>query len=295
MKAFKKILVNIMAVATLFVAMFSFTACAKEEIISVEIKIGAYNTASSAMFEEDLTLTVDLYRHLAPQTVDKIVEYIKETENNIYKDAIFYTEDNAKTILFGDLKQNEEGISQIVKPEIYGEFKSNGTVGSNLKNKKGSVGLLRSNYVSESNFTVSSDSRDSGRATWYLPTESISAYDGFTCIFGLIDLQVQSNLDTLDAIKEILKESEYYDSYVVYYTGEYDAEDKQGNHGLEFHCVSKTVWDEGFSSANNKFNGQEIFVAEGQQLKSYNHHNIKLPKTTNVGQSYAQIKSITIK
>ena len=294
MKSLKKIFINIIALMMLLVATFSFSACAKEEIITLKVKIGAYDTANSAMYVEDLSLTVNLYRHLAPQTVDKIVEYVKETDNNFYKDAIFYTDDNAKTILVGDLKFEDSQVVQAVKPEIYGEFKSNGTVGSNLKNKKGSIGLWRSTFDSDTSLSTSSDARDSGRATWYMPTESISSYDGFTCIFAQIDLDDSATNTAFNAIDAILSDSKYYDNYVIYYTGEYDENDKDGNHGLEFHCVAKSSWTDGYNVAKKQFNGQDVFFAEGQQLKSYNFRNVKLPKLNDFGQSYAYIKSIEI-
>ncbi len=294
MKSLKKIFINVIALAMLLVATFSFSACAKEEIITLQIKIGAYDTTASTMFAEDLTLTVDLYRHLAPKTVDKIVEYVKDANGNYYKDAIFYTDDNNKTIMVGDLKLSESNIIQTIKPEIYGEFKANGTIGSNLKNIKGAVGLYRSTFDSDKSLSTSSDSRDSGRATWYIPTESISSNDGFTCIFGKINFESQTNKTTFEVIEAILDDSNYYENHVIYYTGEYDENDTEGNHGLEFHCVAKTVWNEGYDSTKKQFNGQDVFFAEGQQLKSYNFRTVRLPKLTDLGQSYAQIKSITI-
>lgn len=294
MKSLKKIFINIMAITMLLIATFSFSACAKEEIITLQVKIGAYDTSASAMFTEDLTLTIDLYRHLAPKTVDKIVEYVKDTDGNYYNNAIFYTEDNGKTISVGDLKLIENEIIQTIKPEIYGEFKTNGTIGSNLKNIKGAVGLLRSTFESDSSLASSSDARDSGRATWYIPTESISSYDGFTCIFGKIDFSNEDNTTAFEAIDAILGDSSYYENHVIYYTGEYDENDTEGNHGLEFHIVAKTVWNEGFDISKNQFNGQDVFEAEGQQLKSYNYRTVRLPRVTDLGQSYAQIKSITI-
>ena len=74
MKRFSKILVNILAAIMVVVSCSFLVAC--EDIKVLEVKVNVYNTTDKVM--EEKTLTVDLYRHLAPTTVDTIAKYAEE-------------------------------------------------------------------------------------------------------------------------------------------------------------------------------------------------------------------------
>ena len=81
MKLFRKLFTCIMATLLTVVACFGLTGCAKEDIVQVEIKIQVYNTEDSEFYAEDeVVLTIDLYRHLAPKTCDAIIDYINDTK-----------------------------------------------------------------------------------------------------------------------------------------------------------------------------------------------------------------------
>ena len=70
MKRFVKFFVSLLAVIILGTACLGVTACAKDDIRRVELTVQVNN--------EEKVITLDLYRNLAPTTVDKMLEYIKE-------------------------------------------------------------------------------------------------------------------------------------------------------------------------------------------------------------------------
>lgn len=276
MKRFTKILVYIMALVLLCVGCLSFTACSSD-IRRLEVKVSVYNTDSKAL--EDKTIYVDLYRHLAPKTVDKILEYVNE---GYYSNTIFYQENSS--IFMGDLAYEDgEIIQKEIKPEIYGEFDANGTIGSDLVNKEGSVGLWRG-WSSEGH-KVNGSEFDSGRATWFMPTTDLSDYNNYFCVFAQIDLQNETNKETFDAIKKMFTTDGNYQSYAVYYTGEYDADDFNGNYGLTFHSVE----------AENYVAPEDLFTAEGDQLNSYNKKTVKVAVYENAGVTQLGAKVVSIK
>ena len=142
MKRIKKLFVGLMAMIMTCVCTFSLAGCV-EDIKKLELNIQVYDYSTTNEME-DYTISIDLYRHLAPKTVDAIIEYVND---GYYNDAIFYKmDDYTKQIMVGDLL-DKDGIEQnAIKPEIEGEFEAGGTIGSNLTNKKGALGLWRSWY-----------------------------------------------------------------------------------------------------------------------------------------------------
>ncbi len=293
MKLFKKFFTCIMATLLTVVACFGLTACAKEDIVQVEIKIQVYNPDDSALYDEDeVVLTIDLYRHLAPKTCDAIIKYVKD---GYYNDAIFYRlASYSGQIFVGEYKKNgSELIHNTVLPELdASEFTAGGQKGSNLYNKKGSVALWRSYYAydSDNTYKTSSDAMKSGRGTWFLPTTDLVNYDGYFCVFAQIDLSDESNAAALAALEEIfINTTSYYDSYEVYYTGEYNSALADEDYGLTFNSVYR---DSDFSDEDLP---DDVFEAEGQQLVSYNRKTVYVPKNTENGECMAKIKTATVK
>ena len=282
MKKLFKIAVNFMAVALMTVATFGLAAC--EDIKKLELSLNLYNYTDNAFYaENDVKFSVDLYRHLAPKTVDAVLEHVK---NGYYNGAIFYEQNGI--IMVGDLKIDENGnvvqnlIGGKLPSEIYGEFESNGTTGSDLVNSKGSIGIWRSYYANDTDtYKTSSNARDSGRATWYIPTSEKSDYNGYFCIFAQYDTEDAANAKAIEAITAIFSNADYYTEYVIYYTGEYNAEKPDENYGLTFHAVKKADFDE----------DTEVFEAEGQQLVCFNKKTVKIPNVVG-GTVSAEIKSV---
>lgn len=275
MKSIRKILVNLMAVLLIVGSCFGLTAC-KQDVREMTITISVYNHDESVQAFEEVTLTVDLYGYIAENTVNKIEKYVNE---GYYNDTVFYkTSISAfsSQIMLGDFKASgDDLVMNEVKPEIKGEFDRNGTVGSNLKAKKGSIGLFRSWYAGNNEgYSVSNSAMNSGRATWFIPTSEteVSALSEWFCIFAQFDLSDSDNANAIELIVNALEQSTT--EYVVYYTGEY------GN--LTQHIVLA-----------EDFNEEDVFEAEGNQLVCYNKQTIKVP--TVEGEFAAKIVKAEVK
>ncbi len=295
MKKIFKIAVSFMAIAIMTVATFGLAAC--EDIKKLEISLSVYDYSSNDFYAEgDVHFSVDLYRHLAPKTVDKVLEHVKA---GYYDNAFFYQETGySSQIMIGDLKFDENGnivqnlIDCKLPSEIYGEFEAGGTKGSNLVSTKGSIGIWRSYYEADGSYTVSSDARDSGRATWYIPTSEIAGYNGYFCIFAQYDASDLSNAKAISAISSILSSNST--EYVIYYTGEYDAQKPNENYGLTFHVVTKEKFDQDYVESDKTIYGEKLFEAKGQQLVCFNKKTIKVPTMVS-GSAAAKISKITVK
>ena len=240
MRKIKNLFISIMAVVMLLTCTLGLAGCG-EDIRKLEINFEIYNYEDATM--EEHKLEIDLYRHLAPKTVDKIIEYVNDgyyDNNVVYVISTFYQQ-----IMFGDLIFDGNFKQNAIKPQIEGEFKYGGTVGSNLKNKPGSVGLWRTWYAFEGiEGYKSSNATDTGRATCYIPTEAINGYNDYFCVFAQFDTAKSTNLDTMNALTSAFGSTENYDSYVVFYTGEYDETKENENFGLTFNIMpQQEYWD----------------------------------------------------
>ena len=281
MKRLNKIFTSIVAFIMLFTMCFSLTGCI-EDIKRVELTIAVYDYENNKMYDQsDVTLTIDLYRHLAPNTVDAIMSYV---EDGYYNNTIFYKmQGRDSQLMIGDLKLNGEVIEQnAIKPTINGEFEKGGTQGSNLVSKKGSIGLWRTWNAYDGSYTTST-STDTGRATWYIPTETISSYDTWFCIFAQINLEDESNSQSITAITDAFGSNGYYEEYEIYYTGDYNSEKANENYGLTFNMVEKDNFIES--------NIPDLFEAEGAEYVCYNHYTVKIPVTEAGGAIAAKIVS----
>lgn len=291
MKRFSKIIINALAVVILAVSCFGLIGC-KKDIKTVELTLSLYDYENDTVFDEgDVAITIDFYRHLAPNTVDKMIDYVKE---GYYDGAIFYqmlskTGSVLSTVMVGDLKlDGEQIVLNDIKPMLDGEFDAGGTKGSNLVNEKGSIGLWRTWNArdDESVAFANSTSTDTGRATWFMPTTTLDTYDKYFCVLGKLDLDDTNTNDGLNGIISAFEDGGYFEEYVIYYTGEYDETKPNENFGLQFHCVSKEDFDEDVDG---------LFVAEEDQYVCYNHYTIRVPKTGENGQFTAVIKSAKVK
>ena len=287
MKKLVKIAANFIALAVTVAATLGLSAC--EDIKTLELSLSLYDNSASEFYAvDDVKFTVDLYRHLAPKTVDKVLEHIN---NDFYNGAIFY-EENGMIMLGdykfegGELKQNL--IENKLPSEIYGEFKAGGTTGSNLLVEKGSVGLWRSYYATDNSYKTSDNARNSGRATWFIPTSANTSYDDYFCVFAKYDTEDAANAKAISAISAIFNNADYYTQYVVYFTGTYDSAKADENYGLSFHALTKADFDALEEEP-------EVFEAKGQQLVSFNKKTIKVPNIVKDNKISAQVNSIAQK
>lgn len=289
MKKFSKVFINILAVIMVILSCFSLTAC-KEDIKKVIVNISVYNYTEdddTTPGFETVSIEVDMYRHLAPNTVDTIMGYINE---GYYDNTVFYQIDGSLTrqMMLGDYKLN--GVSPVanaIKPQIEGEFEHGGTTGSNLKVKKGAIGLWRTWTAFESKYNQHNETLHSGRSNWFLPTNvsesTLNGYNGYFCIFAQIDLSSSANSNAFTLITEALNKNTT--NYVVYYTGEYDTTKEDENFGLTQHIVL----EEDFVDSD------DVFVATKEQRECYNKHTIKIPTLADDGAITAKVTSIVVK
>ena len=280
MNKLKKIIITAMSVLMTFVCAFSFAGCG-EDIVDVNVKVSMYDFTESKF--EDYEMDVDLYGHLAPTTVSSIKGLIK---SGYYNDTVFYKMSKYDSqIMLGDLKydpeleENEGFYLNTEKPTIKGEFKHGGTTGSNLKNKEGSIGLWRTWTAQDSSYNEGSTGMNTGSATWFIPTATLSAYDDYFCVFGQYDVNDSDNKETISALKSIFSNTSRYEEFVIYYTGDYD--------NLEFHCVKAEDFDE--EQILDLFETEE----DSSQFVCYNHYTIKVPMTSD-GRVAARITKIQI-
>ena len=263
MRKIKTTFLLIMALIMSMVCSIGLTGCI-EDIKKLELNIEIYDYEEKTDIEE-YTMTIDLYRHLAPKTVDAIVKYVGE---GYYDGAIFYKMTaHSSQYMLGDLLFSESATETqgIVKNDVKpGEFEYGGTVGSNLVNKKGSIGLWRSWYALDGGYQNNRNATDTGSATWYMPTSSIASYDKYFCVFAQYDVNSDANEETLTALSTAFL-ADNCENYVIYYTGEYD--------NLTFNCVRESKF--------NKDAIEDLFVAEGTELACYNYYTISVPVTAN--------------
>ncbi len=278
MKRLKRIIFNLLALVLIVTMCLGLTAC--EDIKRLEVTVMVYSDESGKV--EEKKLTVDLYRHLAPETVDHIID--KCVDKNYYDNAIFYQGGETNAIMMGDTvySQTDEGYSfsqKVSAPLLDGigktEFEYGGTKGSNLKVKEGSIALYRT-WAENSDYATNAY-YGTGRATWLMPTSAISKYDGYLCVFAQIDLEDETNSETWNAIKKLFTDSKYVE-YTVYYTGEYD--------DLSYNCVEKSEYE----APDN------LFTPEGDQLVAYKKQNIKVPfiQKDNDSKLAAYVKSVEL-
>lgn len=283
MKGIKRILVNIVAVIMLVATCMSLTAC--KDVRTMELKLKVYDYANKNF--QEVTMTVDLYAHLAPKTVDAIEGYVRD---GYYNNTIFYEMNGyGSQVMLGDLVEKDGAIAQnAIKPELgVGEFAAGGVPGSNLTSSKGSIGLWR-NWTAYDNTYKVTNSLGSGRATWYMPTASaeISAYKGWFCVFAQIDLTNTDNSKAMDLIVKAFDSTETKE-YKIYYTGEYNAEKVNENYGLTFNYMSDILFSED--------DIEDLFKAEGGQYTAYNPQTIKIPVHPETDEFAVKIVSANMK
>ncbi|MBR5192241.1 MAG: peptidylprolyl isomerase [Clostridia bacterium] len=272
MKRFSKIIVNILAIVMLMLSCFSLVAC--EDIRRIAITVEVYDMETETM--EERTLTIDLYRHLAPDTVDSIVALVNEGyyDSSAEKgELFFYTMGSYKQIMLGNFLYKDEGIEVNGNPPtINGEFNANGVIGSNLTHTEGAIGLWRT-WSAEGSYSENDGYANTGSATWFMPTSDLSSsYDGYFCIFGRFNFESGSeNNEIWQDIKAMFNNGiTYYEKYEVFYTGEYNPEVE--NCGLTANVIEYDNFKE--ENISGLFKAEGKFASAPQM---YNHYTINVP------------------
>lgn len=272
MKKFKRLIISFMALVMLLGCTFGLAGCG-EDIKKLELEFEVYNYEAGVM--ETHTFEIDMYRHLAPETVDLISKYVNEGyyDNNV----VYVMSSFSKQIMFGDLVFDGDIKQNAVKPQLKnGEFTVGGTVGSNLRNAKGSVGLWRSWYAFDEMSYKSSNATDTARATCFMPTETINDYDGYFCVFAQYDVEKETNKQAISALVKAFSNADNYVNYVVYYTGEYDDSKADDNYGLTFNIMLQDDYFE----LEDTLGAFEADTTKAQVVQ-YNPTTIRIPFANN--------------
>ena len=286
MKRLTRVFFTLLAVIIACACTFTIVGCNKEDIRRVRLNIAIYNYDEDNPAVENYTMDIDLYGHFAPKTVDAIEKYVK---GKYYNDTVFYKLDSySSQIMVGDLKFDSAKVENLgfylnaEKPKLDGEFTKGGVV-SNLKVKKGSIGLWRSWYAQDGSYTYA-NATDSGRATWFIPTSSISAYDDNFCVFAQFDVNASNNKKTLTALNNAMS-SENYAEYEIYYTGDVGEDNDYSK--LTFNCVLEEEFDEDAI--------ENLFTPEDDQLMSYAHYTVNVPVYTEGTETFIAAKIVSAK
>lgn len=281
-KLLKKISCCVVAVL-LILSTLSFSACSDYKTLNV--KINANGT--------EYQMKVLLYDYLTPKTSEKM---LADFENGYYNDTLIYQSTAYSNQLFmGNLKVGEgDAIVQNENKNFFeGEFEKNGVVYKNkdkvefpLSNKNGAIGLWRtwSAIDNGDNSYKTTGSFNKASNTMYLLTDTNSNYDGYFCVFALLDLEDENTATALAELKSVFASSDKYTMYYSFYTGEYSTENHSelDNFGLTYHCVSSEDFVKGTEEDSKKFNGETIFVAKGDQYVAYNQQVLKISTTTKI-------------
>lgn len=282
-------------ICTALVAVISCAAClslvACEDIKTLSVKVSVYDTSSKTNVEKEIE--IDLYRHLAPDTVDAIISYV---EKGYYNDLLFYKQGSSEKfpnqIMLGDYIFSEGAVKEYTQDyvnEIAGEFEKAGVKGSNLSNAKGSVGLWRTWENGDTYKQNGGNAYNSGKATIFMPTQSISGFDGYFCVFGQIDLDDEDNDEAFDAITDVFGDSTLYTSYVSYYLGK-DVENLT--------LVIETLDDYNEKIDNGELEEADIFVPKDEQSYTLAKREFVMPIATIDGVENvitAKVVSVSVK
>lgn len=194
----KKVITIILAAA--MAAMMSFSFGCGARISTVTLNVRLYTAATTY---DTYQIELSLYEHLAPDTA---VEFKKWAKEGVYDGMAFYLMDTyASQVMVGDLKW-EGAELKLVQPQTFAEaeFAANGTTGSNLENISGSFGLWRE-FDRESGYQ--SDGFKKTVSTIYMPTTTISAYNGYFCVLGKYS-DDEDSVTAMNAIKDALNGDE---------------------------------------------------------------------------------------
>lgn len=300
MKRLFKKLIGFIAVVVMAISSLTFTACSGNGT-TLEFTVKVYDSSVGKVVEK--TMDIDLYKSVAPKTVDAIVKYAKDGYYNGMTFYIMTSFDGSSAyssqIMFGDLSY--DAVNKVLalsdtfgeKPFLDGEYKNAGYIGNNLKNEKGSIGLWRTWQKGDGDSYKTSNWSNTGKATWYIPTSTISDYDDSFCVFGKINLNDETTSNTWSKISAVCNNSSLTKSFVIYYTGEYTADDAVVNNGLEFHCLPTEDF-EALSEAEK----DEVFVPEVGQYVKYAKTTVKIPVRAD-GSGYqpsaAYVESVKVK
>ena len=226
----KKLFTNLIAILMLVVVLASCMAC--EDIKTLKITVDVYQGLETTT-PKSYEVKFDLYRHLAPETVDGVQSLVK---NGYYENTIFYkyANENTEQVMLGDYVYDANATGDVkfkdntkTKSYIKGEFEKAGVKGTDLVHEKYSIGLWRLYDVNLANYGGSVAKLDgvdsvynSGSSSLFMPTSTLSGYNGYFTVFGKIT--DDDSKENFDKIVTALNDGTYYATYTVFWTGDKD-------------------------------------------------------------------------
>ena len=278
MKRFLKLLM-VAVLAVVFVLPLS--ACG-EKITTLNVNVSIYNTEDEKV--EEKTIKFDLYDNLASEAVSAVKSWVNEGYYNglvLYKQSKYINKDTPSQIMYGGYKLADGKLvknAQKILPDA--EFEKNGTIGSNLSNVKGAIGLWRDWSGTSQGYKYSGFEQTN--STLYIPTTSLaSTYDGYFCLLG--KYSTSDDLAVIEQITTLLANEDYYTSYTCYY----EANDDGSLKLVDGQPVWVSMLTEDYNDAKDDLSVYTAKDGEDKSFESYTVSVLKADKLT--------IKSIMVK
>ncbi|MBO4594840.1 MAG: hypothetical protein J5697_03970 [Clostridia bacterium] len=137
-------------------------------------------------------------------------------------------------------------------------------------------------------YTKTDAGMNSGTAVWYMPTTTLSGYDGYFAVFAKIDMDNEANSSAFAAVQAIFSDT-HYENYEVFYTG--DSADALTVHVIKTDDLSS---DAEYDATEGTYGGVKIYSATGADLVSLNRRTVRIPVSEN-GNRAVTITGIRIK
>jgi len=278
---------NFLMIAVLAVVfVLPATACG-EKISKLNITLAIYDVEEEKT--EDVTLSFDLYDNLAPDAISAVKTWVKDGYYNglvFYKQSKYINQSTDSQIMYGGYKLVDGALTKNSQKLLENaEFEKNGTIGSNLTNVKGAIGLWR-DWAGDSNYKNSGYGKTN--STLYVPTTSLtSAYDGYFCLLG--KYSTSNDLAIIEQIVELMSDDDHYTKYTCYYEANEDGSLKL----VEGNPVWKAMLTEDFADATDlpvykyESDGQASTTNPNTGYESYTISILNADKLT--------VKSISVK
>ena len=277
MKRFLRLLM----VAVMVVAFVLPLSACGNKIVTLSLEVSVYNVEDEKV--EDKTINFDLYANLAPDAVNAVKGWVNDGYYNglvLYKQSKYITQSTSSQLMYGGYKlENGKLIKNAQKVLPDAEFEKNGTVGSDLSNVKGAIGLWRDWSGTSNGYRYSGFEQTN--STLYIPTTSLTTYDGYFCLLG--KYSTSDDLTVIEEIITLLVNEDYYTSYTCYYEAEDDGSLKLDNGNP----VWKSMLTEDYSDVKDDLN---VYSAKDGEDKSYELYTVSV-----INADKLTIKSIKVK
>lgn len=195
----KKVITIILAAA--MAAMMSFSFGCGARISTVTLNVRLYTAATTY---DTYQIELSLYEHLAPDTA---VEFKKWAKEGVYDGMAFYLMDTyASQVMVGDLKWEGAELKLVQPADLCRGRSSPRTARRDPISKTSPVrSVCGENSIG--NPAISRTASKRPFSTIYMPTTTISAYNGYFCVLGKYS-DDEDSVTAMNAIKDALNGDE---------------------------------------------------------------------------------------